>query len=175
VAAIVLITAAAAPTPARAQASPEVPSATELAQLRERVSSELWVYRDSQPIHGYLSRLTNEEITLVDEDKQEQIIPLDSIWRIDRSGDPVWNGFAIGAALGVGQWLLIRAELSGHLEQQFSTLLYSAGLCGLVGAGVDALHVGQSTVYRAPRRKPGVSIAPSADGRGALLSWGVRF
>jgi hypothetical protein len=178
-----VIAAGAAPAPALAhqrQQSPqspqEVPSEQELASLRERVASELWVYRDTQPIHGYLTRLTKQDLTLIDEDNQEQIIPLDAIWRIERSGDRIWNGFAIGASVGVLQAIIWGAEVGrGHTAEKINLTMFSAGLYGLVGAGIDAMHVGTTTVYNAPRRKEGASITPSRDGRGAMLAWTVKF
>jgi hypothetical protein len=153
----------------------EVPTAQKMLAIPEQVSSELWVYRDQQPIHGFLTRLTPDELTLVDEDHQEQIIPLGSIWRIERSGDSIWNGFAIGATLGLVDAVIMGGEVRGHASEKVAFSVYAAGICGLIGAGIDAMHVGRTTVYQVPRKRPGPAIEPSRDGRGALLSWTVRF
>jgi hypothetical protein len=134
------------------------------------------VYGGDQPIHGFLTRLTAQELTLIDEDNHEQIIPLDTIRRIERSGDPIWNGFAIGAAVGVLQSVLLLGGLDdGHVRQKVALAIEVGGVYGLIGAGIDAMHVGRTTVYQAPRAKAGPTIVASRDGRGAMLSWMVRF
>lgn len=147
----------------------------DLAELRERIASELWVYRDTQPIHGYLTRLTKTDLTLIDEDNQEQTIPLESIWKIERSGDPIWNGFAIGASIGLAAGIGLSAEVRGRAVEKATLAVYSAGIYGLIGAAIDAMHVGKTAVYEVPGRRQALTIAPSRDLRGAMVGWRVRF
>jgi hypothetical protein len=169
----------AAPEPARAQTAM---SDAQLLELKERAASEIWVYQDrdpeKEPIHGFLTKLDNHEVTVLVEN-QEQTLPLDSIWRIERRGDTVWDGFAAGAFAGLVEWaLLIRPEVGhGNAGAQFSAAVTSMGFCGIIGAGIDALAVGRTTVYdaRIHPRRAGPSLARSADGHGASLMWTVRF
>src|SRR5689334_2033513 len=97
---LLLLTAAAAPARAQSSGSAE----EQLARLKQTATTELWVYRDEEPIHGFLTRLTNHEVTLLDDDQQERTIPLASVRRIERSGDVLWNGMMIGGAIGVAEY-----------------------------------------------------------------------
>jgi hypothetical protein len=144
-------------TPVRAQ---------ELADLRQRISSEVWVYRGTTPTHGFLTRLTNTDLTLVDEKNQEEI---------ERSGDPIWNGFAIGASVGLASGIGLSAELRGRTASKVALVLYGAGIYGLIGAGIDAMRIGKTTVYDSSRRQQALTIAPSHDWRGAMVGWRVKF
>jgi hypothetical protein len=170
---MVLVISSAAP--AFAQPQDVAPPAQDLADLRERIASELWVYRGSTPIHGFLTRLTKTDLTLIDEDNQEQVIPLESVWKIERSGDPIWNGFAIGGSIGLAAGIGLSAELRGHVAAKATFAVYSAGIYGLIGAAIDAMHVGKTAVYEAPGRKQALTIAPSHDLRGAMVGWRVEF
>jgi hypothetical protein len=156
-------------------AAPAFAQQQELADLHERLSSELWVYRGSQPIHGFLTRLTKTDLTLIDEDQQEQTIPLESVWKIERSGDPIWNGFGIGASIGLATGIGLAAELRGHAAAKATLAIYAAGIYGLIGAGIDAMHVGTTTVYENSNHRPALTIAPSRDLRGAMVGWSVKF
>jgi hypothetical protein len=147
----------------------------DLGNLHERIASELWVYRGSTPIHGFLTRLTKTDLTLIDEDNQEQVIPLESVWKIERSGDPIWNGFAIGGSIGLAAGIGLAMELRGHTAEKIAIATYAAGIYGLIGAGIDAMHVGTTTIYEAPGRRRALTIAPSRDLHGAMVGWQVRF
>jgi hypothetical protein len=153
-------------TPARAQ---------DLADLRQRISSEVWVYRGETPTHGFLTRLTNTDLTLVDENNQEETIPLESVLKIERSGDSIWNGFAIGASIGLASGIGLSTELRGHTASKVALVLYGAGIYGLIGAGIDAMHVGTTTVYESSRRRHALTIAPSRDWHGAMVGWRMKF
>jgi hypothetical protein len=170
---LTLVVIAAQAAPAYAQA--DVLSAEQLARLKEKATSELWVFQETapdQPIHGFLTHLTDHDLTLL-VGNREQTIPLHAVRRIDRRGDTVWDGFAIGAAVGVVSW--VRFYRGGVPPE---AAVYVVGIPGLIGAGIDALWVGETTVYRAPDR---VSARASNDearrphGRRASLGWTVRF
>jgi hypothetical protein len=168
---IIALVIAGSATPAPALAQPQ-----DFSALRQRLASEVWVYRDAAPIHGYLTRLTPHELTLVDDQDQEQVVSFESISRIERSGDRIWNGFAIGAAIGLVEGVFLSGELNGPVSEKFQFTLAAAGVYGLIGAGIDAMHVGTTTIYKAPPcKKEGLSITPSRDGRGAMVGWNVGF
>jgi hypothetical protein len=176
---LLAVMVAAAPAPARAQS---MLSDAQLLELKERAASEVWIYQDreaeQEPVHGFLTRLTDQELTVL-VDRHEETLALDSIWRIERRGDTVWDGFAAGAFAGLLEWaLIIRPEVHHHdAGAQFTTAVFSMGFWGVVGAGIDALAVGRTTIYdaRIHQRRAGPSVAASADGRGAMLSWTVKF
>ena len=109
------------------------------------------------------------------QNNQEETIPLESVSKIDRSGDPIWNGFAIGASVGLASGIGLAAELRGHTASKVALVLYGAGIYGLIGAGIDAMHVGTTTVYESSRRKHVLTIAPSRDWHGAMVGWRMKF
>ena len=53
---------------------------------------------DRHTIRGRIAELTSDSLVLVNDDGRRRL-PLPSVQRIDRVGDPLWNGTAIGAAL----------------------------------------------------------------------------
>jgi hypothetical protein len=109
-----------------------------------------------------------------------QDIPADRIARIDRQGDPVWDGALKGAAIGV-----VPAILSSHMlcgtdvrgrtvcEGCPSNRSLCAGLeigvVATIGALMDWTHVGRTTIYRNPQVT--IRIAPilSRTGRGLVV------
>jgi hypothetical protein len=181
-----LVMAMTAAAPAAARAQPMLSDA-DLLRLKQRVASEVWVYRDrskdAEPIHGFLTKLTDHEITvLVDRDEQtrdEETLPLESVWRIERRGDTIWDGFAAGALAGLIEWaIIISPEIRhGDVGAKLTSAFFGMGFMGCLGAGIDALAVGRTTVYDAtrPQRRNGPAVAASADGRGAVVSWRVSF
>ncbi len=76
--------------------------------------------------------------------------------RIERSGDPLWNGFFIGAGVGVLGGLVSCSEPECAVA--------GAVVYGLFGALVDWAHVGRTKIYQireAPAvAKRSVRIAP---------------
>lgn len=74
-------------------------------------------------------------------------IPLDAVDRIQTRGDGVWNGALIGAAIGAGLFGMAAAEYGG----QVVPLVIGAAIgYGLLGAGVDAMIPGRTTIYSKP-------------------------
>jgi hypothetical protein len=74
-------------------------------------------------------------------------IPFSSVERIQTRGDSVWNGAAIGAAIGAGLWGMAAANHGG----EFVPVMVGAAIgYGLIGAGVDAMIPGRTTIYAKP-------------------------
>ncbi len=148
-----------------------------MSRLKEEATSELWVYRekdpDKEPIHGFLQRLTDHDLTLL-VDNREETIPLDSVWRIDRSGHSLWRGAIIGGAVGVALSLAIvfREPARARREVPVGPII---AIPTFIGIGIDALHRGQTTVYQRPDRPTDTAAAIHAPGRGAEVSWTLRF
>jgi hypothetical protein len=99
-----------------------------------------------------------------------------AIRQVRRDGDPLWNGLAIGAALGVGGALLSDSSCSGRPDcgAQIPQRLTFVAVMAAVGAGLDALHRDRTPLYRSPART-GIAIVPIVTLRRAELSIVVDF
>jgi len=84
-------------------------------------------------------------------------IPIDTIDRIQtRGGDSVWNGALIGAALAAAAvlWGQAMAPESGEWGGMF---VAATAAYGLIGAGIDAMIPGRTTIYSKPRQTPSLA------------------
>jgi hypothetical protein len=125
---------------------------------------------ERQTIRGRIAELTSESLVLVNDDGRRRLA-LPSVQQIDRVGDPLWNGTAIGAAVGGGSALAAMAkacsntncsDTSANLDPRITLLgtLIGAG----VGAAIDAMIDGRRTVYRAGQpeaSQPAPTVQPS--------------
>jgi opacity protein-like surface antigen len=120
-----------------------------------RSGDRVEVSDDRQSIRGRLDQLTADEVVLMTGSTRTRL-PLATVQRIDRIGDPLFNGTAIGAAIGGGSALALMAKVcsntncadtSSNLDPRFTLVgtLIGAG----VGAMIDASITGRKTVYRA--------------------------
>ena len=113
---------------------------------------------------GRLVRLDADAIVLR-VDGVEQRIEAARVRRIDKRGDSLRNGTIIGAVVGVAAALLA-SKLSDCPGSDPSGPCYGFRAVGVLayaaaGAGIDALVVGRTTVYEAPRPSPRLTWAPS--------------
>ena len=129
-------------------------------------SEEVFVrMHDGVEMRGNLLSLGSGSLLLfVDGSRRE--IPVDAVDRIQRRGDRVTNGALIGAAIGASLWGITVAQHGGEM------LPYAFGAAigyGLVGAGVDAMISGRTTIYSRP-----TSAATRAGGKrgGIALRFG---
>jgi hypothetical protein len=97
-------------------------------------------------------------------------LPLESVIRIDVRNDSLKNGTAIGASIMGSLTALGCALGEGPGSQCATALVLNTGIGALMGAGIDALHKGRTTIYSKPAA---VAIAP--EGRGGRLSFRLRF
>jgi len=142
---VLLIAALTVAVPAHAQTAPPLPAPAPLRGVSRVFVQEAGT---ADPIPGQLARIDASTLTLL-VDGQPHEIPFDRILRIDVPGDSVKNGAIIGAVVGV-----VLVALAGGFSHDgpetvplvFWTTTYSA----LAGAGVDALHVGRSSIYKRP-------------------------
>jgi hypothetical protein len=119
---------------------------------------------------GQLLRLGPDTLTLLEQGTSRDI-PLAGITRIDASGDSVKNGAIIGAVI-LGAWCaIICGQGLDNANQVTTVALINTGLGALIGAGVDAMHAGRTTIYHSgavtPERRP--------SGVKATLSRSFRF
>jgi hypothetical protein len=133
---------------------------------------------DTQPIRARLAEITPESLVLDGNDGRVRL-PLAAVQRVDRVGDSVWNGAAIGAALGGVSALAAMAkacsnancsDTSASLDPR-TTLLGALAGAG-IGALVDAVVDTRKTVYRAGTDQPPAPASTSTmqpTGRGMVF------
>ena len=98
---------------------------------------------------GQLLRLGPDTLTLLEQGTSRDI-PFNEIIRIDARGDSVKNGAIIGAVV-LGAWcaLVCPQGLDGYSNNQLPYILgVNIALGAAVGAGIDAMHVGRTTIYQ---------------------------
>ena len=110
---------------------------------------------------GKLLRAGDEGLVFLGADG-ERTIAADEIQRIWRRGDSVKNGFWIGAAIGAALTVLPVAMADNTSSATpAAAVLVDGAVFGLIGAGIDALHVGRTLIYTAPdARSKRVRVQP---------------
>ncbi|MGE0814708.1 MAG: hypothetical protein AB7O28_04605 [Vicinamibacterales bacterium] len=119
-----------------------------------------------RPIRGTLVGLTPEALTLRLQDRSERSIAGADVRRVRRRGDPLKNGLLIGAVLGAVGGCLAGAgfaELWRWEDCPAGMLLIGPIYFG-IAVGIDALHVGTTTVFGAA----GDGRPQATAGRGAV-------
>jgi hypothetical protein len=98
---------------------------------------------------GQLLRLGPDTLTLLEQGASRDI-PLAAISRIDARGDSVKNGAIIGAVV-LGAWcaFICPQGLDGYSNNQLPYILgVNIALGAAIGAGIDGMHVGRTTIYQ---------------------------
>ena len=93
---------------------------------------------------------------------------------IERAGDTIWDGAAIGFVLGGLAGITVGAE--GCLDRAKMYCFVDGGLAyGALGAFIDWSHKGRTRVFPAPDRRATLRVTPDvrAHRKGAVLA--VRF
>jgi hypothetical protein len=150
-------------TPALAQAVPNVTHSS---------FGDVYVRSTGGEVRGQLLRLGPDTLTLLEHGISHDI-RLADVTRIEARGDSVKNGAIIGAAILAGWCAIICPQgLDGYRNRDFGYILSVNTVLGaLVGAGIDGMHVGRTTIYQpadmvAGRKPSGVR---------AFLSKRLRF
>lgn len=73
--------------------------------------------------------------------------------KIERKGDSLWNGAAIGYGVGALFGVTIGAEACLH-ESRWRCVNSGGIAYGLLGALIDFAHQGRRTIYRSPSAAP---------------------
>jgi hypothetical protein len=150
-----------------------LPARTSFAQTSDRPPTTVRWWKEAhvtldnedKEVRGRILSFTAEEITL-DVQGTPRVFELRQVTRVQVEGDGVSDGFFIGMGLSFllfclvacGDGLLTSPEGRGAT---FGSFLYG----GLVGAGVDALHTGRTTIYPGrDARKPQDSTSRRAIG-----------
>ena len=136
---------------------------------------------DSRTIRGRMTQLTADAL-VVQGDRGRVSLPLATVQRIDRVGDSLLDGTAIGAAVGGASALALMAkqctnnkcsDISASLDPRFAAFgtLVGAG----VGALIDKVIQKRKTVYRAGAGQPSPTIAqrkPAGPQKNGILVFG---
>ena len=140
-----LVLALFVPSAAQAQAS----SPTRPLSLSRAEDVIVTQSASGEELHGYLLELSPTTLSMLVNGNRVDM-PIDGVLRIDRRRDSLKNGTAIGAAIVAGLGLFGCAERHGSRASCGSGLALNAGAGALIGAGIDALHHGRTTIYRKP-------------------------
>jgi len=117
-------------------------------------------------IDGHLVSLGPSQITLL-VDGVRRDVSIDSVMKVQTRGDSVKNGALIGALISAVSFALVASEYG---DAVLPGALVGTAAWAAIGAGVDALIPGRTTIYR----KTG-SDAVSASGPRAALAMKFRF
>jgi len=117
---------------------------------------------------GRIEALTNDALTV-----QGRVLGVAQVAKIERKGDSLWNGLAIGAGAG----LLLPLLPTESCSNQSTAGCVASGIVtgALLGLAIDAIHRGYTTVYRAGHGKPSVRVLPELGGRGGHVELSLSF
>ena len=109
-----------------------------------------------QETKGKLLRLDDRALViLVDGTPRE--FELSRVSRVQKRGDSLRNGALIGSAIGFGLGFLVGGLSDCYAASEYcgagprtAFVLTSTAVYGLLGAGIDALIQGRTTLYRGP-------------------------
>lgn len=136
-----------------------------------RTSEEVIVTQSAsgQEVRGYLVQLSATTLAiLVDGTRVE--IPLESVLRIDGQHDSVKNGAAKGAVVMGGLSALGCSQTVASGAVCVTTAILYTGFGALMGAGIDALHRGRTTIYSKPAAVA-LAVAPAGKGARLQVTW----
>jgi hypothetical protein len=126
---------------------PQAARAQVLVQKKPLESVYVMQAKSGEELHGRLLDIGPETLSMI-VNNQRLDLPLDDILRIDRRGDSLKNGAAIGASV-VAALCAVGCYLSSANAAQVTTALVMNTLLGAaIGASIDAMHSGRTTIYR---------------------------
>jgi hypothetical protein len=125
-------------------------------------------------LRGTLLRASTREVHLFTQTTEVRLV-FDDIRRVDRRGDSIANGAVIGALwppvallAGAGQGF----DSSGDALRALPSAML---IFSVLGAGIDALHVGWTNVYRADRTPRATAVAILPTRGGVRVAFATRF
>lgn len=124
------------------------------------------VHRDNgEEIRGRLVRLDAETLSVL-VDGRRLDLPASSVLQLDSGSDSIRNGALIGAIFGGAVCALVCGQGLDDSSMLPVGIAINAVFWGGIGAGIDALVPGRTTIYRRP--------APPAQAR-AAIAYRLRF
>jgi hypothetical protein len=128
---------------------------TDFTGLKAKTGDLVYVTRATgTTIRGRLGAVSPSSVTV-----NQETIPYEPGLKIAREGDHLWNGIIIGAGIGVAAGMIIGAEAC--LDESIAPCaIGGAAVWAGIGALVDWLHKGKTTIFQAPPAgKPSVRLA----------------
>jgi hypothetical protein len=124
-------------------------TAPDFSALRARVGDEIVVTTgEGVEVGGRVTKISPSALSI----DGYAFTPAEAI-KIERPGDSIWNGFAIGYGVGALFGLTIGAE--GCLHGQSWRCVNEGGITyGLLGALIDFAHKGRRKIYESPSAAP---------------------
>jgi hypothetical protein len=96
--------------------------------------------------------------------------------KIEKAGDPIWDGTLIAAGLGTLAGTIVGSEACLH-HSLWPCAISGALSYGLIGALVDSLHKGRTRIYGSPSGPPAPSVrlVPMVDSRRKRVALAFAF
>jgi hypothetical protein len=128
-------------------------------------------------VRGIVSSVALESLTLVVGGTSRQYVRSD-VRQVRRDGDPLWNGLAIGGAIGVIGAALPDNKCSGQPlrcdDAQIASRVTFAATMTAIGMAVDAMHRDRRVLYASPVGSS-LRIVPVLSPERKAISIAVRF
>jgi len=171
VAAVLLLAAMTAPSPAGAEAV-----ARSLGELGRRLKPGQKVHvleRSGRITEGVVTELTESSLTLYS--GENRTLAADDVLLVDREGDSVKNGIVVGAVSGAVMGVLVMLSSKSLSEEQKiaddcpecaspSIVAVATAEGAALGWLIDALRKGRTHLYEAPlSRTTSVKVTPLVD------------
>ena len=156
---IVLVLSATAASAQEAPAREEAPSGAQPVFVLMNTGEE---------IQGHMLQLGPASLTMLLEGVRRDL-PLDSVLRIDAPGDSVKKTAIVAGIVGVA-WAALMFSQQLDAADVIPAALANGVFFGLAAAGIDALHVGRTVIYRRP-----VAPVPAASRAARATLFTLRF
>ena len=111
-------------------------------------------------IRGRLLDIGPETLTLLVDDRPLDV-PLQSVLRVEVGRDSVKNGALIGAIVAGAWCALVCTQGFVTGSEAASIAVANVGIGALIGAGIDAMHAGRTTIYRKERTAARLALRPA--------------
>ena len=172
--------------PARMLQAQDLPSKAPSGTRRETV---VVIDAAGREFRGELVGFEPDAVTL-DVGPFRHTLPLATVSRIERRGDPPWDGAARGLAVAASLICLVIGagddpifDTRADTEDDFvlADTVSMVTFFTAVGFGIDLLHVGRTTLYAAPDVRSGptgtaaAAVARGPSGHRAGVTFGMRF
>jgi hypothetical protein len=169
-AAVVLLAAMTTPSPAGAETVAR--SMDELGRRMKPGQKVQVLERSGRLTEGVITEVSESSLTLFA--GENRTLPAEEVLRVDREGDPVWNGILIGAASGAVAGVVVLLSSRSLSEEQKladncpectspSIVAIAAAEGAAVGWLIDGLRKGRTRLYEAPlsrTRRATVDVTP---------------
>jgi len=118
-------------------------------------------------VNGHLTALSPSSLSIGGYDFDPSRVA-----KIERRGDPVWEGALYGAGFGLLVGAAVNQDCLG--ETRHSCVLPLMVEYSLIGAAIDALHVGRTAIFRAGL-SPSSRLVPLVTPSAAGVALALRF